>query len=89
MYICIVEKVGMGMFKILNNKHKGNLSSEYNFDPEIQDAVIKSSICTGEMVAGFKNKSDGHFTEVMVIRNKEDEEYFKNSFGLDEVKKEY
>ncbi|HAV90747.1 MAG TPA: aspartate dehydrogenase [Eubacterium sp.] len=55
----------------------------------MQDAVIKSSICTGEMVAGFKNKSDGHFTEVMVIRNKEDEEYFKNSFGLDEVKKEY
>ena len=37
------------------------------FDPETQYAVIRSSICTGEKVAGFKNKTDGHFTEVMLI----------------------
>ena len=38
-----------------------------HFDPETQYAVIRSSICTGEKVAGFKNKTDGHFIEVMLI----------------------
>ena len=46
------------------------------FDSETQYAVIRSSICTGEKVAGFKNKTDGHFTEVMLIRSATDE---KNS----------
>ena len=47
------------------------------------------SICTGETVAGFKNYDDSHFTEVMLIRNAEDEERFKAIYGLDEIKKEY
>jgi len=59
------------------------------FDPDIQYAVIRSSICTGEKVAGFKNKKDGHFTEVMLIRSKEDEKYFKEHFHLESVKVEY
>ena len=60
-----------------------------NFDPKTQYAVIKSSICTGEKVAGFKNKADGHFTEVMLIRSAEDEKKFKEQFGISEVKIEY
>ena len=36
------------------------------YDPEKQYPVIRSSICTGEKTAGFKNKTDGHFTEVML-----------------------
>ena len=59
------------------------------FDPETQTAVIRSSICTGEKVAGFKNKKDGHFTEVMLIRSSEDEEKFKKIFHLESVKTEY
>ena len=43
------------------------------FDPETQDAVIRSSICTGEKVAGFKNKADGHFTELSLIRSPAEE----------------
>lgn len=38
------------------------------FSPETHDAVIRSSICTGEKVAGFKSKKDGHFSEVMLIQ---------------------
>ena len=37
------------------------------FDPETQYAVIRSSICTGEKVSGFKNKTDVQFTEVILI----------------------
>ena len=59
------------------------------FDPETQCAVIRSSICTGEKVAGFKNKTDGHFTEVMLIRSPADEKLFKETYGIDSLKVEY
>ena len=59
------------------------------FDPETQYAVIRSSICTGEKIAGFKNKTDGHFTEVMLIRSPEDAERFREMYGLEKVKTEY
>lgn len=59
------------------------------FDPAKQYAVFRVSICTGETVAGFKNFDDGHFTEVMLIRNQEDEARFKKIYGIDVVKKEY
>ena len=60
-----------------------------HFDSETQYAVIRSSICTGEKVAGFKNKTDGHFTEVMLIRSAADEEEFKRTYGVETVKVEY
>lgn len=59
------------------------------FDPETQTAVIRSSICTGEKVAGFKNKKDGHFTEVMLIRSPEDEKIFKETYGVETIRTEY
>ena len=59
------------------------------FDPETQYAVIRSSICTGEKVAGFKNKTDGHFTEIMLIRSPADEKEFKETYGVESVKVEY
>ena len=65
------------------------LSEDLPFDSDKQIAVIKSSICTGEQVAGFKNKEDGHFTEVMLIRNADDIETFKEIYNISEIKKEY
>ena len=59
------------------------------FDPNTQKAVIRCSICTGEKVAGFKNKSDGQFKEVMLIRSHEDEEKFKKMYHVDSLKVEY
>ena len=59
------------------------------FDPETQYAVIRSSICTGEKVAGFKDKTDGHFIEVMLIRSKQDEQTFKETYHVDSLKVEY
>ena len=70
--------------------HHGKTSDNgIRFDPETQYAVIRSSICTGEKVAGFKNKKDGHFTQVMVIRSPADERVFKETYGLDNVRTEY
>lgn len=59
------------------------------FDPEKQYAVIRASICTGEKIAGFRNRDDGHFTEVMLIRNIADEVRFKEIYEVEEVRKEY
>ena len=59
------------------------------YDPEPQYAVIRGSICTGERVAGFKNKTTGAFTEVMLIKSIKDEEQFKKTYQLDSVKTEY
>ena len=65
------------------------LSEDIKFDPDKQYAVIRSSICTGEKVAGFKSLEDGHFTEVMLIRSYEDELRFKQMYGIDTIKTEY
>ncbi len=59
------------------------------YDPETQYPVIKASICTGEKVAGFKSRTDGHFTEVMLITSDKDLMVFKNAYGIDEIKTEY
>ena len=65
------------------------LAREIPFDPEKQIAVIRSSICTGEKVAGFKDLEGGHFTEVMLIRSRQDEERFRELYRLETVKTEY
>lgn len=69
--------------------YESSLKEKIPYDPEKQYPVMRVSICTGEKVAGFKNYGDAHFTEVMLIRNAEDERIFKAAYGLDEIKKEY
>lgn len=76
-------------FKSKTSLFEKNLRENIKFDPDTQYAVIRSSICTGEKVAGFKNKKDGFFTEVMLIRNPDDEKRFREIYGLDTVKVEY
>ncbi len=68
-------------------KKKSDINKEYN--PDKQYAVIRSSICTGEKVAGFKNYSDGHFTEVMLIKSPKDEDIFRETYHLENIKTEY
>ena len=63
--------------------------SKVPYDPETQYPVIKASICNGERVAGFKNITDGHFTEVMFIVSDADLAAFKKAYGIEEIKTEY
>ena len=80
----------MGLFDKLGfNRRQQSLKDTVPFDPATQRPIIRASICTGERVAGFKNKADGPFTEVMLIRTAEDEQLFKDAFGIDELKTEY
>ena len=59
------------------------------YDPATQYPVIRASICTGERVAGFKSRADGHFTEVMLLRSPEDERRFMEAYRIDSLKTEY
>lgn len=60
-------------------------------DTEGKIPVIRSSICTGEKVAGFKDMKSGRFEEVMLIRDDNDMEIFLTDYHLkeDEIKVMY
>ena len=76
------EENGMGLFK------KKTLVLTY--DKENKKPVIKSSICNGEQVAGFKDIQTGKIEEVMLIKSQEDLEKFKVMYGInEEITKEY
>lgn len=60
------------------------------YDRENKKPVIKSSICNGEQVAGFKDIHTGKIEEVMLIKNSADLDRFKKMYGIDEeINKEY
>ncbi|MCM1467138.1 MAG: hypothetical protein NC086_03240 [Alistipes sp.] len=61
------------------------------YDKSVQKPVIRSSICTGEQVAGFKDIETGKFTEVMVIRSEKDMSEFLKRYDItaEEVKREW
>ena len=61
------------------------------WDRTVQKPVIRSSICTGEKVAGFKNLSTGKFEDIMLIRNDADMKSFLKLYGVspEEITKEW
>lgn len=60
------------------------------YDRENKKPVIKSSICNGEQVAGFKDIHTGKFEEVMMIKNPADLAQFREMYGInEEITKEY
>ena len=56
------------------------------YDRARLEPVIRSSICTGEKVAGFREKETGRFREVSLIRSPADLDAFKQKYGItDEI----
>ncbi len=62
-----------------------------DFDKTGKRPVIRSSICTGEQVAGFKDIETGKFHEVMLIRDDGDFREFLRLYDVAEsdVGREY
>ena len=56
-----------------------------SYDRENLKPVIRSSICTGEQVAGFKNTHTGKFSEIMLIRNGGDLKEFLEEYDISEA----
>ncbi len=61
----------------LFSKRERSTFNDQKFKP-----AIRSSICTGEKVAGFLDRQNGHFSEVMLIRSEKDIESFRKQFGI-------
>ena len=60
------------------------------YDPNHQKPVLKTSICTGEQVAGFKDLQTGKIEEIMLIRSPADLAEFRELYGITvEIYKEY
>ena len=68
---------------------KTRKSTVYDYNPDNEKPMIRASICNGEQVAGFKDKTTGEFHEVMLIRDQKDLYDFMKQYGLDHVDKEY
>ena len=54
------------------------------YDKSGKIPVIRSSICTGEQVAGFKDPVSGKFDELMLIRSGNDLTDFLSLYQVDE-----
>lgn len=61
------------------------------YDKSGKIPVIRSSICTGEQVAGFKDTVSGKFEELMLIRDGKDLSEFLSRYQVDEseIKQEW
>ena len=55
-----------------------------SYDRENLKPVIRSSICTGEQVAGFKNIHTGKFSAVLLIRDGRDLKEFLEEYDISE-----
>lgn len=69
----------------------GKKINKESYDKQNQKPVIRSSICTGEKVAGFKDIHTGKFTDVMLILNESDMDMFLKKYDIspDEITKEW
>lgn len=56
-----------------------------SYDKNGKIPVIRSSICTGEQVAGFKDPATGKFQELMLIRDGRDLQAFLRQYQVDEA----
>ena len=59
------------------------------YDPACQEPVVRRSICTGEMTAGFVDRKTGKFTDYMRLLDQQALEEFCESVGLPEVRTIY
>lgn len=61
------------------------------FDTTGKIPVIRTSICTGEQTAGFRDTASGKFFEIMLIRTEADLQEFLETYGAAEadLRREY
>ena len=76
MNIYIVSKGQVNMFK--------KKIAPGSYDRDRTEPVLRCSICTGEQVAGFRDKQTGYVEEVMAIRSPRDLDEFRREYGISE-----
>jgi len=72
--------------KLFGSKVKNEVRE---YDRENLEPVVRCSICTGEMVAGFRELRSGTFHEERLVRNDAELKQFMADYGLTDIKKIY
>ena len=87
----ILERLWQGQTPEQEQKYEQKQSGEFYFDRENQKPVLRSSICTGEQVVGFKDLRTGKFTDIMLVRDNKDMEEFTRKYGIsrEEITREW
>ena len=62
---------------------KKKLPEPSPYPPERYEPVLRSSICTGEKTACFRDLETGKLHEILVIRTRQDLEEFGVQYGVD------
>jgi hypothetical protein len=65
-------------------RRKMSLVSHFPYDPAKHEPVIRSSICTGEKVFGFRDKVTKDFHEVSLIRDHSELKQYLDFFKISE-----
>ncbi len=58
---------------------------QIDYDPATKQPAIRSSICTGEKVAGFVDIQTKHFQDYMLIKSNADLQEFCEGCGISEA----
>ena len=66
--------------KLFNRKKSASTSL---YPIEKYEPVLKSSICTGELTACFRDRETGKVHDIMVIRHPKDLRDFGKEYGVD------
>ncbi len=61
---------------------RGRKLEQRSYDRDKKEPVVRSSICTGERVAGFKDKETGKFEDILLLRTEADLEQFCAMYGV-------
>ena len=56
------------------------------YPPDLFEPVLRSSICTGEKTACFRNRETGKLHQILAIRSREDLEDFGKQYGVNTEK---
>ena len=67
---------------LFGRRKRAKAAADYDKTGKIP--VLRSSICTGEQVAGFKDADTGRFHEVMLIRDGGDLREFLERYQVEE-----
>lgn len=73
----------MKLFGFLKTRDK---SEDVAFDPTCFVPAVRSSICTGEKSAGFKEIATGRFIECDLVKSERDLAAFAKRYGIDRSK---
>lgn len=65
------------------NRKKNAAPALSPYSLESFEPVLRSSICTGEATACFRNRETGKLHEIMVIRSPKDLADFGKQYGVD------